>query len=103
MRVREVMTPGVVTLEETATCHDAVARMVRHRVRHLPVVGEDGAPRGIVTDRDLRHQLFAPETFRSWLRGPIRASRITTRLPTPLVPRFSRRRDTEPTASTSRS
>ena len=79
MRVREVMTPGVVTLEETATCHDAVARMVRHRVRHLPVVGQDGAPRGIVTDRDLRHQLFAPDTFRQI--GTVSVERLMSEVP----------------------
>jgi acetoin utilization protein AcuB len=58
------MSKDVVTLENTATCHDAVVRMTRHRVRHLPVVTRDGTLCGIVTDRDLRHYLFEPETFR---------------------------------------
>jgi len=57
------MSPDVVTIENTATCHDAVVQMTRHRVRHLPVVARGGALCGVVTDRDLRHYLFVPETF----------------------------------------
>lgn len=64
MKIRELMSKDVVTIEDTATCHDAVVRMTRHRVRHLPVVTRRGALCGIVTDRDLRHYLFQPETFR---------------------------------------
>ncbi len=60
MDVRELMTKGVVTVDETATCHDVAQRMVRHKIRHVPVVGRDGRLRGIVTDRDLRHYLFDP-------------------------------------------
>jgi CBS domain-containing protein len=37
---------------------------VRNRIRHLPVVDADGCLVGIVTDRDIRHHLFAPEIFR---------------------------------------
>lgn len=64
MKVRDLMSKDIVTVEDTATCHDAVVRMVRHRVRHLPVVTRQGALCGIVTDRDLRHYLFEPDTFR---------------------------------------
>lgn len=60
MDVRELMTKGVVTVDETATCQDVAQRMVRHKIRHVPVVGRDGRLRGIVTDRDLRHYLFDP-------------------------------------------
>jgi CBS domain-containing protein len=60
MDVRELMSKGVVTVDETATCHDVAQRMVRHKIRHVPVVGRDGRLRGIVTDRDLRHYLFDP-------------------------------------------
>jgi acetoin utilization protein AcuB len=64
MKIKELMSKDVVTVEDTATCHDAVQRMVRHRVRHLPVVTRQGTLCGIVTDRDLRHYLFEPDTFR---------------------------------------
>lgn len=63
MKVRDLMSKGVVTIEDTATCHEAVERMMRSHVRHLPVVDRRGALAGVVTDRDLRHYLFEPGTF----------------------------------------
>jgi acetoin utilization protein AcuB len=63
MKVRDLMSKGVVTIEDTATGHDAVGRMMRSGVRHLPVVDRRGALAGVVTDRDLRHYLFEPGTF----------------------------------------
>ena len=54
-RVRDVMTTGVVTLD----CNDKlmVAEDVMRlgRIRHLPIVDEDGALVGIVSQRDLFH------------------------------------------------
>lgn len=38
--------------------------MHRARVRHLPVVSPEGGLIGIVTDRDLRHHLFAPRVIK---------------------------------------
>jgi acetoin utilization protein AcuB len=58
------MSRDVVTIGEAATCRDAVETMCRRKVRHLPVLDRDGALVGIVTDRDLRHWLFGPETYR---------------------------------------
>jgi len=58
------MSREVVTLGDTETCHDAIDRMCRRKVRHLPVLDRDGALVGIVTDRDVRHRLFAPDTYR---------------------------------------
>lgn len=63
MRVRELMSTGVVTIEATASCRDAVERMFRHKVRHLPITESDGRLVGILTDRDLRHHLFAHGAF----------------------------------------
>ena len=64
MKVRDLMSKALVTIEDTATCHEAVERMMRTRVRHLPVVDRRGTLAGVVTDRDLRHYLFEPATFR---------------------------------------
>jgi acetoin utilization protein AcuB len=64
-KVNQLMTGGVVTIDPEASGHDAVALMVRNKVRHLPVVDRAGRLCGIVTDRDLRHRLFTPEVFRS--------------------------------------
>jgi acetoin utilization protein AcuB len=61
--VNQLMTGHVVTVEAEASGHDAVALMVRNKVRHLPVVDRTGALCGVVTDRDLRHRLFRPDVF----------------------------------------
>jgi acetoin utilization protein AcuB len=63
MHVRELMSNGVTTIGAGASCQEAVERMFQGKVRHLPVIEADGRMVGIVTDRDLRHQLFARGTF----------------------------------------
>ena len=57
MQVRELMSRQVVTIGTGDSCLEAVTRMQRSRVRHLPVVSREGLLVGIVTDRDLRHPL----------------------------------------------
>jgi acetoin utilization protein AcuB len=64
MRVSDLMTRNVVTMPMAGSCQEAVARMHRAGIRHLPVVDERGALAGIVTDRDLRHRLFSPPVWR---------------------------------------
>jgi acetoin utilization protein AcuB len=71
MKIKELMSRDVVTIATTESCHDAVARMFRNRVRHLPVVGSDRRLVGIVTDRDLRHLLFTPEFSRALGQVPV--------------------------------
>ena len=73
MRVRELMSTGIVTIDATASCQKAVEQMYRHKVRHLPVTGDDGKLVGIVTDRDLRHYLFAHRAFEQG-RGDVDAA-----------------------------
>ena len=51
-QVRDVMVPSVVTIDVSATLLDAATRMRDENVGMLPVM-EEGALRGIVTDRDL--------------------------------------------------
>ena len=63
MQVKELMSRELVTIGPKESCLDAVVRMQRARVRHLPVVNRDGLLVGIVTDRDLRHYLFTPRVF----------------------------------------
>jgi acetoin utilization protein AcuB len=69
MRVKDLMSEHVVTVAPADSGLDAVARMVRARVRHLPVVNRDGELVGVVTDRDLRRYLLAPHVSG---RGPER-------------------------------
>jgi acetoin utilization protein AcuB len=63
MRVSEIMSREVTTIGVPDSCHEAAARMYHAKIRHLPVVDAGGRLVGIVTDRDLRHRLFAPGVF----------------------------------------
>jgi CBS domain-containing protein len=71
MRVRDVMSRDVVTIGDAATCLEAVDRMCRRKVRHLPVLDSEGALVGLVTDRDIRHRLFAADTYARIGRVPV--------------------------------
>lgn len=64
MRVSDLMSRNVVTIGESDSCLEAVGRMHGAHVRHLPVVNAAGTLRGLVTDRDLRHHLFAPRVLK---------------------------------------
>jgi len=77
LRVEDVMTRAVVTVAPTATFHQIVGLMRRHRVSALPVVSDHGALLGVVSEADLlpkesppppRPRLL-PEGSRSAARG----------------------------------
>ncbi len=53
--VRDVMTSGVVTLARNDKLASASDVMNLGRIRHLPVVDDDGSLVGIVSQRDLFH------------------------------------------------
>jgi acetoin utilization protein AcuB len=57
------MSRNVATIAESETCHDAVEQMCRAKVRHLPVLDGEGVLVGLVTDRDIRHRLFASDVY----------------------------------------
>jgi len=63
MKVKDLMSRQVLTIGPSDSCLEAVGRMHRAGVRHLPVVNRDGLLVGVVTDRDLRHHLFSPRVF----------------------------------------
>ncbi|MBW1990461.1 MAG: CBS domain-containing protein [Deltaproteobacteria bacterium] len=54
MFVSRSMSENVITISPRSTLAEAESLMAKHRIRHLPVVGEDGRLTGIITDRDLR-------------------------------------------------
>jgi CBS domain-containing protein len=64
MHVKDLMSQQVLTIGTSDSCLDAAARMHQARVRHLPVVNQEGMLVGIVTDRDLRHHLFSPHVYK---------------------------------------
>jgi acetoin utilization protein AcuB len=54
MLVRSRMTPNVHTVSPDTTLAEALGLSRTHRIRHLPVLDDNGRLVGIVTDRDLR-------------------------------------------------
>jgi len=64
MQVKDLMSRQVLTIGASDSCLDAVGRMHRGRIRHLPVVDREGMLVGVVTDRDLRHHLFSPRVYK---------------------------------------
>lgn len=52
MKVREIMTSGVVSVLQESTIEDAARMLARHRISGLPVVDTDGALVGLVTEYD---------------------------------------------------
>lgn len=60
MTIESLLTRPVSTLPSTATCAEAARRMRRQNIGSV-VIEEDGAPVGIVTDRDLALRVVAEE------------------------------------------
>ena len=61
MQVRDLMNPSVVSIAPGESAALAARLMSRHNVGSLPVCGEDGHLRGIVTDRDVVTRCIAAE------------------------------------------
>jgi CBS domain-containing protein len=53
MKVKEVMTTGVVTVSPGTRLEEVAAIMTQHTIRAVPVVDEAGTPVGLVSDREL--------------------------------------------------
>jgi CBS domain-containing protein len=57
--VREVMTPSVIAVPPDGTALDVSEAMIRHMVRRVFVVDDDGVPVGVVSTTDLFRTLKA--------------------------------------------
>jgi CBS domain-containing protein len=55
--VREVMTAEVVTVAPTMPVTDAMSLMTSRRIRHLPVIDDEGEIRGLVSIGDLMRRV----------------------------------------------
>ncbi len=53
MQVKDLMTESVVSIDPRESAALAAQLLARHNVGSLPVCGEDGGLRGVVTDRDI--------------------------------------------------
>ncbi|HEY6807430.1 MAG TPA: CBS domain-containing protein [Gemmatimonadales bacterium] len=72
LTVRDVMTEGVFTIDPERTLTEAVAMMVQHDIRALPVVNEAGALVGMITHKELLKHLI-PEYVQRAKSGAYRA------------------------------
>jgi CBS domain-containing protein len=89
MRVRELMNRHLITISETCSCRDAVTRMHRARIRHLPVLDAGGVVVGVITDRDLRHYLLKrtndPSAGRRALDATLQRAPVSEVMSTPAI------------------
>ena len=60
IRVKDLMTRPAATIGMDATIGVAWKLMKDRKIRHLPVLDQDGHLTGILTDRDLRQVIFEP-------------------------------------------
>ncbi|GGS32883.1 MULTISPECIES: CBS domain-containing protein [Actinokineospora] len=56
---RELMTPDPVCVETSSTVREAAAKMASSSVGSLPVCGQDGKLKGMITDRDIVVKVLA--------------------------------------------
>jgi len=61
MLISDMMSPNVVTVTPEESAALAARLLYRHNIGALPVCGEDGRLRGIVTDRDIVLRCVAAE------------------------------------------
>ena len=73
MFISKSMTAKVITTHSKATLLEARELLKAHKIRHLPVLGDDGRLEGIITDRDIRSALPA-EFYREDIHPPDRAA-----------------------------
>ncbi len=66
---RDAMTPFPLTISPEASLFDAVAMMMDHRIRHVPVVDHAGALVGILCERDIRTAIGDPIRYREIRHG----------------------------------
>lgn len=62
MLISDIMSPNVVSITPDESASLAARLLYRHNIGSLPVCGEDGQLRGIVTDRDIVLRCVAAES-----------------------------------------
>ncbi|QVY60705.1 acetoin utilization AcuB family protein [Cytobacillus gottheilii] len=74
MLVEEIMKQDVTTLTKEHSIGDAVKIMSANKIRHLPIIDEQGQLIGLVTDRDIRDatpSIFETDQFMNTLQKPL--------------------------------
>ncbi len=81
--VADVMTRNVITVSpaELERPFDVVALLKRHRIRHLPVLNDQGQLLGVVTQTSLRQSLQAADLLRLQQVHEVMSTRVVTATP----------------------
>jgi CBS domain-containing protein len=93
MRVNQIMTPNVVTIDKDVSLVDAIERMRRHEISRLVVV-DAGRIEGIITERDIARELGSMRSYRLSL-GRMHVSNVMTTNPITVAPDLTARRAAE--------
>ena len=75
MKVREIMKPAPITVTEVTKLGEAMQLMMKHRIRHLPIVRGDHLV-GILSERDIFHYRAITAFREDWWRAPVTAAMI---------------------------
>jgi CBS domain-containing protein len=77
LKVREIMTPAVETMDEDESLMRVMERLSAHHFGALLITGGHGAPAGVVSKTDLilayKHGVPASESAKSVMRTPVRS------------------------------
>lgn len=86
-RVEDVMRREVVTVHGDDELIEAAARMMRNKVRHLPVIDGERHVIGIIADRDVRTAIGDPRRAidDETIRIRVRALRVWAAMSTPVI------------------
>lgn len=81
--VADVMTRNVITISSAELEHpfDVVALLKRHRIRHLPVLDDQGRLLGVVTHTSLRQSLQASDLLRLRRVNEVMSTHVVTASP----------------------
>jgi acetoin utilization protein AcuB len=77
MKIRDIMKPSPITATETTRLGEALQTMMKHRIRHLPVVRGDRLC-GILSERDILHYRAVTGFREDWWRAPATAAMVAT-------------------------
>lgn len=77
MKIREIMKSTPLTVTELTKLGEALQTMMKHRIRHLPVV-RDHRLCGILSERDILHYRAVTAFREDWWRAPVTAAMIAS-------------------------
>jgi acetoin utilization protein AcuB len=77
MKVRDILKSPPITATEVTRLGEALRTMMKHRIRHLPIVRDDRLC-GILSERDILHYRAVTAFREDWWRAPVTAAMIAS-------------------------